>query len=124
MAQRPGAPAPDTLDAELAEAAGEAAPAAVVTGAGAPPADEAAMAAAGSAFRGASSSSNAAPAADGQAAQAATTHDDDDSAPTQRRPRVAVASVGTQADEEPEGWQAFSLGRALKLLHNQNLGVV
>ena len=32
--------------------------------------------------------------------------------------------MGAQADEEPEGWLAFSLGRALKLLHNLNQGVV
>ena len=87
MAQRPGALAPDSLDAELAEEAVEAAPAAAVTSS-----------------QSASSSSQAAPAAsstDGAAAE------------PQRRPRVAVASIGTQADEEPEGWQAFSLGRAL-----------
>ena len=32
--------------------------------------------------------------------------------------------MGTQADEEPEGWQSFSLGRALQLLHSLNQGVV
>ena len=121
MAQRPGPPAPDSADAEAAELA-EAASAAASNAAPAASSD-AAPAASSDAPLGAAPSRDADEQDEEEPARLSSSRGASSREP-QRRPRAAVAEMGTQADEEPEGWQSFSLGRALKLLHSLNQGVV
>ena len=65
---------------------------------------------------------------DGTSAGADGGRTDDDEVIVERgtrgKPRVVQAEAGVQADASPEGWQSFSLGHALQLLHSINMGVV